>query len=117
MSIKPGETRQPLASIFLIDRLRVVFADELDAIAVENDNTVFDDFMLLAVEADNVAALDECFHHVNLSDFGIRDRGRTNKSSIVRQAPGVNAPANRVELPPRRRQFSAPQLFQKSAFF
>jgi hypothetical protein len=53
---------------FLVDRLRIFFADELDAVIVENHDAILDDFMFLAVEADNPAALDQCFHRVGLSD-------------------------------------------------
>ena len=62
-----------------IDRWRIIFADELDAIAVINDHAVFDDFMFVAVETDDPAALDKCFHCPCLSKIGMRNSGRTNK--------------------------------------
>jgi hypothetical protein len=39
-----------------------LFADVLNSIAVEYDDTVFDNFVLPAVEADDITALYESFH-------------------------------------------------------
>src|SRR5512145_27806 len=64
----------------LVNRLIVVLTDELEAIAVVYDDAVFDDFMLNAVEADDIAPLDQCFHD---ETFPLRmkfTRRRTNKT-------------------------------------
>jgi hypothetical protein len=70
MKMRINETRRHQAAFgidLFIDRLRIVFADELDAITLENDDTIFDDLMFSAVEADHVAALDKRLHYFNLS--------------------------------------------------
>src|SRR5258705_4110683 len=51
-----------------VDELRIILTDELYPIAVEDDDTVFDHFMLASVEADDPTALDKCLHYCNLSD-------------------------------------------------
>ena len=65
VEMRVDKTRRNQAAFgvdFLVDRLGVFLADELDAVTVENHDAVFDDFMFLAVEADDPAALDQCFH-------------------------------------------------------
>jgi len=52
----------------LISGIGIFFADELDAVAVKNHDAVFDDFVFVAVETDNEAALNESFHRGSLSD-------------------------------------------------
>ena len=76
------ESRRNQAALgvdLFVDRLRIFFADEFDAVAVVNDDAVFDDFMFVAVEADDPAALDKCFHCPCLSQIEVRISGRTNK--------------------------------------
>jgi len=89
MKVGVDESRRNQAAFgidLFIDRLRILFADKFDAVAVVNHDTVFDDFMFIAVEADNPAALDKCFHCPCLSEIRVRISGRTNKRRILRQA-------------------------------
>ena len=65
---KAGSNQAAFGVDFFVDRLRIFLADELNAVIVENDDAILDDFMFLAVEADDPAALDQCFHRVGLSD-------------------------------------------------
>ena len=63
---KPRRNQATFSVDPFVDRLCIFFTDELDTISVEDKDTVLDDFMLFAVEADHIAALDECFHCSNL---------------------------------------------------
>lgn len=57
-----GRDETALGCDRFIHRLRILFADVLNPIAVEYDDTVFDNFVLPAVEADDITALYESFH-------------------------------------------------------
>ena len=65
---KAGGNQAAFGVDFLVHGLSIFLADELDAITVENHDAILDDFMFFAVEADDPAALDQCFHRVGLSD-------------------------------------------------
>src|SRR5437870_631560 len=56
---EPGRDKTTASVDGLIHRLAVLFADKRDAIAVENHSAVADDLVLLAVEANDVSALNE----------------------------------------------------------
>ena len=66
---KPGRDQAAFGVDLFVNLLMLVLTDELDAIAVVNDGAVFDYFMFIAIEADDVAALDLCFHCSRLSGF------------------------------------------------
>ena len=80
-----GRDEAALGVDLLIHRLRICFAHVLNPIAVEYDDTVFDNFVLLAVEADDVTALYKGFHCLAFQILN-SNRGRTNKRSYSRQA-------------------------------
>ena len=65
VKVRVDEARRNQAAFgvdLFVDGLCIILADELNAIAIEDDHAIFDNFMFFAVEADNVAALDQCFH-------------------------------------------------------
>ena len=80
-----GGDETTLSVDLFIDRLRICFAHVLNPIPVEYDDAVFDNFVFLAVEADNMAALYESFHRLAFQILN-SNRGRTNKTSYSRQA-------------------------------
>src|SRR5205814_1727253 len=57
-----GRDEAAFGGDFFIDALRILLADECDAVVLVDDDAVFDDLVLFAVEADNVAALNQCSH-------------------------------------------------------
>src|SRR5215467_10973292 len=67
-----------------IHRLGILFADILDLIAIEHDNAVFNNFVLPAVEADDITALYESSHCLAFQVLN-SNRGRTNKRNHSRQ--------------------------------
>src|SRR5512144_1630294 len=64
-----------------IHRLRIGFAHVLDPISVEYDDTVFDDFVFLAIEADNIPALYESFHRLAFQILARTRAGLTKDAS------------------------------------
>ena len=68
---KSGRNQAAAGVDLMINCAPVFFADELDPIAAENYDTVFDDLVASASETDDEAALDECLHY---SAFPISNR-------------------------------------------
>ena len=55
-------------------RLRIVLTDEINAMTIKYNRTVFDDFMFVAVKADDESTLDESFHRQQLSKLAVQGR-------------------------------------------
>ena len=81
-----GRDETTLGVDLFIHRLRIFFADVLNPIPVEYDDAVFDNFVLPAVEANDIPALYESFHRLAFQILN-SNRGRTNKRRYSRQAP------------------------------
>src|SRR5581483_2303495 len=60
-----------------IDALFIIFADERDAVVLVYDDAVLDDFVLPAVEADDVPALNQGFHGTSF----LRSKPCANRSA------------------------------------
>src|SRR5262245_51371464 len=59
---QPWRDKTTLGINPLVHGLRIFLANELYMIAVEYDDTIFDKFMFLAVEANDITPLDHCSH-------------------------------------------------------
>jgi hypothetical protein len=62
---QPRRDKTTLGVDLLVHGLRIFLADELYSIAVEYHDTLFDDFMFFAVEANDITPLD---HRSHISD-------------------------------------------------
>src|SRR6266436_7006985 len=109
------ETRRDETALgldLLIHRLRICFAHVLNPISVEYDDTVFDNFVFLAVEGDHMAALYKSFHCLCLSDLefgpgaGLTKEGDQDKRPIDR----------RINCYAIREQTRGTRMFKRSMF-
>jgi hypothetical protein len=81
---EPGRDKTTFGFDLFIHRFGILFADVLNAIAVEYHDTVFDDLVLPAVKADDITALYESSHCLAFQVLN-SNRGRTNKRNHSRQ--------------------------------
>jgi hypothetical protein len=82
---QPRRDKTTLGINLFVHGLRIFLANELYMSAVEYDDTIFDKFMFLAVEANDITPLDHG-SHIQIPSIWIVVTGRTNKRSLLRQA-------------------------------
>jgi hypothetical protein len=101
--------------------------------AVEYDDTIFDKFMFLAVEANDITPLDHG-SHIQIPSIWILVTGRTNKRSLLKQAgsdprwQSLKGDRRRIVVyfgppsgnarnsTPRPWRLTTPQIFQETTF-
>jgi hypothetical protein len=77
-----------------VNRLGILFANELEAVVLKYNDTLFDDFVLFAIETDDETALNQCLHFCPFSTeifrFSPLDVVRQGAMRIVKTAPDLS---------------------------
>src|SRR5262245_23390210 len=100
-----------------VHRLGILFADVLDLIAGEDDNAVFNNFVLPAVKADDITALYKGFHCLAFQVLNSNRAGLTKEATRDKRSNSYSVMSGIIARTRYRAQSSFPQSSLRKPLF